>query len=148
VLLEAGVNIRNLRPEDYDRLVALWDEAGLPYRPQGRDQRERIAREIEGECSIFLAADDEGRLVGAVLGTHDGRKGWVNRLAVLPSHRGRGIGRALVAGLEDRLLELGIEIVTCLIEDWNENSMAFFERIGYVPHRDIVYFSKRRSSET
>ena len=43
---------------------------------------------------------------------------------------------------------MGIEIVTCLIEDWNEESMTFFERIGYVRHSDVVYFSKRRSPET
>jgi len=50
--------------------------------------------------------------------------------------------------VERRLLEKGIEIVTCLIEDWNEGSMAFFERLGYVPHRDIVYYSKRRFPDT
>ena len=143
------MRIRDLEPEDYDELVALWDASGLPYRPRGRDGRDRIAREIVGDCSIFLAAEEqEGRLVGAVLGTHDGRKGWINRLAVLPERRGRGIGRALVAAVEERLRAMGIEIVTCLIEDWNEPSMAFFERIGYVRHPDIVYFSKRRSPET
>ena len=142
------MKIRDLRPEDYDGLIVLWGEAGLPYRLHGRDGRERIAREIEGFCSVFLAAEEEGRLIGAVLGTHDGRKGWVNRLAVLPEHRGRGIGSALVAEVERRLLEKGIGIVTCLIEGWNESSKAFFERIGYVPHRDIVYYSKRRSPDT
>ena len=142
------MKIRDLASEDYDGLIALWEEAGLSCRVLGRDARERIAREIEGTCSVFLGAEEEGRLIGAVLGTHDGRKGWINRLAVLPEHRGRGTGRALVAEVEQRLLEVGIEIVTCLIEDWNEGSMAFFERIGYVPHRDIVYYSKRRFPDT
>jgi ribosomal protein S18 acetylase RimI-like enzyme len=142
------VKIRDLRPEDYDGLIVLWGEAGLPCRLHGRDGRERIAREIEGACSVFLAAEEEGRLIGAVLGTHDGRKGWVNRLAVLPEHRGRGVGSALVAEVERRLLGSGIEIVACLIEGWNEGSKTFFERIGYVPHRDIVYYSKRRSPDT
>ncbi len=143
------MRIRDLKPGDYDELIALWEAAGLPYRPRGRDGRKRIAREIGGACSIFLAAEERGEsLVGAVLGTHDGRKGWINRLAVRPEHRGRGIGSALVAAVEERLRAMGIEIVTCLIEDWNEESMAFFERIGYVRHPDIVYFSKRRSPET
>jgi|GEM_PF-3309845 len=48
--------IRELTVNDYDALVALWKEAGLPFRPNGRDQRERIAREITGPCSIFLVA--------------------------------------------------------------------------------------------
>jgi len=142
------VEIRDLRPEDCEGLIGLCEEAGLLCRPRGRDRRDRIAREIEGDCSTFLAAEEKGRMIGAVLGMHDGRKGWINRLAVLPECRGRGIASALVAEVERKLLEKGIEIVTCLIEDWNEGSMAFFERLGYVPHRDIAYYSKRRSPDT
>ena len=142
------MRIRDLRPEDYDRLVALWGAAGLPYRPHGRDRRDRIAREMEGDGSVFLAAEESGELIGAVLGTHDGRNGWINRLAVHPKHRNRGIGAALVGSVEERLSDRGIEIVTCLIEDWNEDSMTFFERIGYVPHADVIYYSKRRSPDT
>jgi len=142
------MQIRDLRPEDYEGLTSLWEAAGLPYRPRGRDGRDRISREIEGECAIFLVAAEDSRLIGSVLGTHDGRKGWINRLAVHPEHRKRGIGRALVAEAEERLLKLGIEIVTCLIEDWNEESLAFFEWIGYARHPDIVYLSKRRSPDT
>lgn len=142
------MRIRDFKPEDYDDLVALWETAGLPYRPGGRDSRHRIACETEGDRAVFLVAEEASRPIGAVLGTHDGRKGWINRLAVLPKHRGRGIGRALVAEVERRLLEGGIEIVTCLIEDWNENSMAFFERIGYVAHPEVIYYSKRRSLDT
>lgn len=142
------MKIRDLRPEDYDGLIALWEQAGLPYRPRGRDDRERIAREIDGTCSIFVAAEEGERLIGTILGTHDGRKGWINRLAVLPEFRGGGIASALVAEVEERLLEKGIEIVGCLIEDWNEGSMGFFERIGYVPHRDVIYYTKRGSPDT
>lgn len=137
------MRIRELGPEEYDRLIALWDASGLPYRPRGRDRRDRIVREMEDGRALFLAAEEDGRLVGGVLGTHDGRKGWINRLAVRPEDRGRGIGRSLVQAVEERLHEMGIGIVTCLVEDWNGGSMAFFERLGYVPHPEIVYYSKR-----
>jgi ribosomal protein S18 acetylase RimI-like enzyme len=135
--------IRPLRPDDYDDLIALWQSAGLSYRPKGRDRPEQIERELEGSTSIFLAAECGGRMVGAVLGTHDGRKGWINRLAVAPTHRREGIARALVAAVEARLGDLGIEITTCLIEEWNRESMAFFESIGYTEHRECIYYSKR-----
>ena len=142
------VRIRELVPQDYDALIELWRSAELSYRPRGRDARERVIREMHGGGSVFLAAEEDGRIIGAVLGTHDGRKGWINRLAVVPMHRRRGVGRALVEAVEKRLRALGIQIVTCLIEDWNTKSMVFFDRLGYVRHPDIVYFSKRRSPET
>lgn len=143
-----AVSIRDLSIADYDELIRLWGEAGLPSRPQGRDSREAIARQMVGDTSIFLGAEQNGKLVAAVLGTHDGRKGWINRLAVHPTHRRRGIGRALVYAVEARLHGMGIGIIGSLIEDWNEDSMAFFARLGYLAHTDIVYFSKRRSPET
>ena len=134
--------------DDYDDLIRLWEAAGLPSRPHGRDSRDAIARQMEEDTSIFLGAEEDGKLVGAVLGTHDGRKGWINRLAVHPTHRRRGIGRALVCAVEARLEAMGIGIIGSLIEDWNDDSVAFFARLGYVAHTDIVYFSKRRSPET
>jgi len=139
--------IRELTIGDYGALCALWEEAGLPFRPNGRDRQEKIAREIEGPCSIFLVAEDEGELVGAILGTHDGRKGWINRLAISPCHRCQGIASALVAAVEERLSARGIEIFAGQIEDWNESSMIFFERIGYTRHDDIIYYTKRKNPE-
>ena len=141
------MRIRELTMADYDSLVQLWEESGLPYRPKGRDRRDRIAAQINEPWSVFLAAEEDGRLLGAVLGTHDGRRGWINRLVVSPAYRKRGIGAALVAEVEARLESCGIEIFTCLIETWNEDSMRFFERIGFVEHDECVYYSKRKNPD-
>ena len=137
------ISLRPLTIDDYDGLRDLWQEAGLPYRPNGRDTRENIASQMRSDCSIYLVAEEDGRMVGAVLGTHDGRKGWLNRMAVAPDHRKRGIAAMLVRAVEERLLERGIEIFACQIEDWNEPSMTVFEHLGYTRHDDIIYFTKR-----
>ena len=137
------IQIRVLHVDDYDRLVELWEVAGLEHRPRGRDRRICIEQEIAGPSSVFLVAEEEGEMVGAVLGTHDGRKGWINRLAVSPAHRRKGVGEALVDAVKGRLEAIGIRIVTCLIEDWNTESMKFFEAIGFVEHRECIYYSNR-----
>ncbi len=139
-----GVTIRQMRMDDYPSLIKLWEKAGLPYKPEGRDRRENIEKELEGEASLFLVAEKEGRIIGSVLGTHDGRKGWINRLAVAPDSRRKGVGRALVAEVELQLSRMGIAIVACLVEDWNEDSIRVFRRLGYTSHPDITYFSKRK----
>ena len=141
------IMIREFRIEDYDVVITLWDDVGLPYRPEGRDSRQRIENEIRQETSIFLIAEMNTKLVGTVLGTHDGRKGWINRLAVDHEFRRHNIARRLVTEVEDRLSRLGIDIIACLIEGWNVESMQVFQRLGYEKYPEIVYFSKRRSPE-
>jgi len=84
-----------------------------------------------------------GRLRGVVIVSNDGRKGWINRLAVLPEFREQGIASALVREAEKRLRKLGIEIFAAHIEEENGSSKELFEELGYVPARDIIYYVKR-----
>jgi len=141
------MHIRRLAADDYDRICEIWSLSGLLFRPNGRDGRAQVQAEMERDTAVFLGAEADGELVGVVLGTHDGRKGWINRLAVLPSHRKQGIAKALTIEVERRLNELGILIVTCLIEGKNDASTAFFRSLGYIGHPDIAYYSKRQSSD-
>jgi ribosomal protein S18 acetylase RimI-like enzyme len=136
--------IRNFCMEDYDALTALWQEVRLPYKPAGRDARKRIEKEIQRSGTIFLVAELDGRLIGSVLATHDGRKGWINRLAVASPFRRRGIARMLVEEAERQLADADIEIVACLIEDWNQESQRFFQNIGYDRFEQISYFTKKK----
>lgn len=142
-----NVLIRKFRIEDYDALIVLWNHAKLRYKPKGRDRRNKIERELKRGTTIFLVAETGSKLVGSILGTHDGRRGWINRLAVDPEFRQQGVARMLVTEVEERLSELGIEIVACLIEGWNLESMQAFERLGYIRHPDVVYFSKRKNPD-
>ena len=141
------VVIRDLRLDDYEAVTRLWTEAGLPFRPQGRDSVVKIALELTRGTAVFLVAEAGGSLAGVVLGTHDGRKGWINRLAVADAHRRKGIARRLVEEVEARLAALGIDIVAALIESHNESSLAFFRAIGYAHDPGIEYVSKRSSPE-
>jgi ribosomal protein S18 acetylase RimI-like enzyme len=143
------ISFRRLGLEDYDAVMRLWTEAGLPFKPLGRDDPKKVAVELERGTGFFLGAvTDEGRLVGVVLGTHDGRKGWINRLAVAPSYRSRGIARLLVRDAEAGLRERGIEVFAALIESDNQASLTFFRAIGYSHATDIEYVSKRCLAET
>jgi ribosomal protein S18 acetylase RimI-like enzyme len=141
-----GLEIRVFRIEDYDRVMAIWASGHLPLKPQGRDSRENIARQIGLLNVRFLVAEDGegGQIIGTVLATHDGRKGWINRLAVDPVVRRKGIGARLVRAAEDWLGSQGMDILACLIEEDNAVSMAVFEKLGYMKHPEIIYFAKRK----
>ena len=142
-----GTVIRQFRIEDYDRVMELWAAGGLPLKPQGRDSRESIARQIGLPNVHFLVAEageEGGRVIGTVLATHDGRKGWINRLAVDTALRRSGIGARLVSAAEEWLGSAGMDILACLIEDDNAVSMAVFLKLGYKKHPEIIYFAKRK----
>ena len=140
------MTIREFRPADYDRVMELWAEGGLPLKPEGRDSRENIVRQIGLANVRFLVAEEGegGRVVGTVIATHDGRKGWINRVAVDPALRKRGLGARLVAEAERWLESQGLDILACLIEADNAVSMAVFEKLGYKKHPEILYFAKRK----
>lgn len=140
------VAIRPFRVEDYDRVMDLWTEGGLPLKPRGRDSRENIVRQIALPNVLFLVAEqgEGGRVIGTVLATHDGRKGWINRVAVDAGLRRKGLGARLVREAELWLESQGMDILACLIEDGNAVSMAVFERLGYKKHPEILYFAKRK----
>jgi ribosomal protein S18 acetylase RimI-like enzyme len=142
-----SLDIRPFRIEDYDTIISLWERSQLPYRPKGRDTREKIARELESPHAVFLVAEHRGEMIGSVFATHDGRKGWINRLAVAPPWRRRGIAARLVGEAGRRLADQGIQIIACLIEDWNADSKRFFESIGYTRFDRISYFTRKEHPE-
>jgi ribosomal protein S18 acetylase RimI-like enzyme len=141
------MKIRVLTIKDYDEIIDLWKVAGLPFKPHGRDSREAIAWQMHENPDFFLGAFENGRLIGIVILSCDGRKGWINRLAVHPQHQRQGIAKALIVEGERILRKHGIRIFCALIEDYNEVSKNLFRKCGYVEHRDIIYFSKRDSEE-
>jgi len=142
-----SIDIRPFRVSDYDSVISLWKRARLPFKPAGRDTRERIAHELERPNAVFLVAEHQGEVIGSVFATHDGRKGWINRLTVAPPWRRHSIATRLVEEAERRLADQGIQIIACLIEDWNADSKRFFESIGYSRFDRISYFTKKEHPE-
>jgi len=141
----SGHKVEKVTPKDIDEIYALWEAARLPARTKGRDTREHIARELAESTSVFLKAVlvADGTIVGVAFGTHDGRKGWINRLAVHPKYQKSGIAAELVKACEQGLRDKGIHMFAALIDEGNEGSMEFFKKMGYNRRDDIVYFSRR-----
>lgn len=141
--LEMNLHIRPYQSGDYDLLINLWEKSGLPYKGKGRDSKENIEKEVKLDCNQFLFALVNGQAAGSILVTHDGRKGWINRVAVLPEFRKKGIAKLLVSEGEKWLKEIGIGIFACQIEEYNNDSFEAFKKMGYVPFEGIRYLTKR-----
>ncbi len=138
-----AVKIARLRLSDYDAVIDLWRRAGLLEKPMARDRRPNFARQLRLNPGLYLGAYDGERLVGTVLGTHDTRKGWVNRLAVDPAYQRRGVGTRLLRACERALARKGVKVLAGLIVKGNDPSMNLFRGSGYELLEDIRYVRKR-----
>jgi len=136
------MHIRQFTPEDYDAVLALWRTAGPGIHLRTSDSRDEIARKQERDPDLFLLAEEEGQLVGTVLGGWDGRRGLVYHLAVAPAYRGQGIGQALMAELERRLRAKGCQRYYMLVARDNAAALRFYERLGCERLDDIVLLAR------
>ncbi len=112
-------------------MIALFQIAGMNPKTRGRDSPRSFSEQLRRNRRSYLGAFDGDRLVGVVLGTHDTRKAWINRLAVHPDYRRRSIAARLVRACERVLREQGLKMFAALIEPENRASEAFFRSLGY-----------------
>lgn len=98
-------------PDEYDQLVSLWVRAGLPFDREKRDSRESLTRQCQDNHTAMLTLKDKERLVGSIIATFDGRKGWINRLAIDPDYRRRQLASKLVKEAEKVLIKMGTTVI-------------------------------------
>jgi len=137
------VTIKKLKPDNYDAIIHVWVLAKLHYTPTGRDSRKNLTKQIKIDHDLFFGAFVGTELVGVTFGSYDGRRGIINRLAVIPAFRRKGIAGKLIARCEKALRARGAIVITTLIDLPNKGSVSLFKKMGYISHESILYLSKR-----
>ncbi len=127
------MRIRTYRAADEAAVLGLWERAGIgrPWLDLAAEIREKRRR----DRSLFLVAEDEGRVAGCVMGAYDGRRGWIYHLAVETERQRAGIGRALMAEVERRMRRLGAVKVNLQVRADNPSVLDFYGRLGYAEER-------------
>jgi ribosomal protein S18 acetylase RimI-like enzyme len=132
------ISIRQMTPDDYDTVYALWlatPGMGLNTADDSRGGIEKFLRRNPNTC--FVAESGAG-LAGVILCGHDGRRGHIHHTAVAPGERGRGLGRALVARAMDALRDEGINKATLVAFADNAGGNAFWEKLGFAARDDLT----------
>lgn len=124
--------------------MSFWLAAGLRFYPDVTAHETQVL--LDSGTDLVLVDERDGELAGTVLGTWDGRRGYVQRLATAPRWRGQGVAAGLLAELERRLRGWGCEKVTLLIEPDNADVTGFYERSGYGV-RDLIVMQKWLASD-
>ena len=135
----SGPRLRNATAGDVDALVALWRACGLAFRRQAVG--DELAGVLERDPDLVIVVEADGALIASVMGTYDGRRGWINRLATHPDHRERGLARRLLGELEARLRAKGCGKVNLLVEPANRAVVGFYRQLGYDVD-DLIFMEK------
>lgn len=134
------MSVRAATDADAEAIVALWDEAGmLAYTP---DPAGDLARTRAHDPGLVLVAESEGRVVGTITGTWDGRRGWIMRLAVTTDVRRRGVASRLTQEVEARLRARGARQINLLVITHNREALAFWRERGYRSTVPVVMLTR------
>ncbi|XUW99990.1 MAG: GNAT family N-acetyltransferase [Dehalogenimonas sp.] len=131
----------------YDQAIALWQACeGIGL--SDADSHCGITKYLERNPGCSFGAWDGERLVGTILGGHDGRRGYVYHLAVHPEYRGRGIGKQLAESCLEALKAEGINKVHLFVFNTNTSAIKFWEHLGWTLRKDISVMSLAKEKGT
>lgn len=143
-----GYTIRTLTIDDYDLIIRLWSDAGLPFKPKGRDSLEMMSKEMALSQVQYFGMFDSDKMIGVGIGNYDGRRGWVNRVSIDPEYRGEHLASRIIAECETFLRDSGAVVICALIDDENSPSMACFTKAGFQSEPSFIYWTRRDSSDS
>jgi RimJ/RimL family protein N-acetyltransferase len=139
------VEIRHARPEDAATLVQLGASVGREeggwllntngWRSVGEERRYLRALKRYPHAAVFVAEDEDGRLVGRLSLARDNHPSSHHvadlGLMIASSHRRRGIGRALLEQATSWARDAGVRKLELHVFPWNEAAIALYESFGF-----------------
>ena len=133
------MTIRIMTIEDYPAVYALWDSLPGIGLHGHEDSYEGMAYYLRRNPASCFVAEEDGALIGAILCGNDGRRGYINHLAVAQDHQGKGLGRALADACREAMRNEGIRKCSFVVYRSNDEGNAFWDAIGSVRREDCMY---------
>lgn len=137
------LNIRVMTMDDYDAVLALMSKTpGISLRDA--DSRQATARYLERNPDMSFVAESGSGLCACVMCGHDGRRGYLQHLLVLPEFRRQGLARALVTRCLSKLEALGIHKCHLDVLKTNDAAARYWQSQGWQLREDIDRYSFTR----
>jgi putative acetyltransferase len=131
--LSLSIAAESFESDDARRLVAALDaELSLFYPPEQRFGPNLKAEHLGSGKGTFLVARDAGAAVGSgAIRVLDATTAEVKRMYVKPSHRGTGVGSAVLAALEDIARDLGVRRLVLETGLQQEAAITLYRHAGF-----------------
>lgn len=137
--------IREMTVADYEAVIGLWAQTeGMTMREA--DSRDSIERYLQRNPDLSFVVIKDNEIVGAVLVGTDGRRGYLQHLAVLPKFRGQKLGRKLVLKAVEGLAKIGIPKTHLFVHSDNIDAQQFYEKLGWFLRDDVRMYSYNSSN--
>ena len=136
-----SIIIQELTIEDYEAVRSLWQKSG-GIEVADTDSRDGLVRFLERNPGLSFVARDEKEIVGVVLCGEDGRRGYIDQLAVSKSYRRQGIGRSLVSRCIYNLMRIGIRKWHLFVFEDNQEAIAFWDNLGWARRVELITMSR------
>ena len=134
------MNIRVMEAKDYDVVKCLWMTIkGFGIRSLD-DSREGVERFLKRNPTTSVVAEEDGKIVGAILCGHDGRRGCLYHVCVEKDYRMQGIGKSMVVFCMEALKKEQINKVSLIAFTQNDIGNAFWKQIGWTKREDLNYY--------
>lgn len=141
------MTIRTMKIEDYDGVYALWMSIkGFAIRSVD-DSREGVSIFLKRNPTTSVVAEENGKIVGAILCGHDGRRGCMYHVCVAEEYRMHGIGRQMVVMAMEALKKERINKVSLIAFTKNDIGNAFWKKIGWTKREDLNYYDFTLNTE-
>jgi len=140
------MHIEEMTIGDYDEVLSLWrstEGIGL----SAADEPGPIEAYLRRNPGSSFVAREGGRVLGAVLCGHDGRRGYLYHLAVAPEARGKGVGKALIGRGIAELTRQGIQKCHVFVIGENQAGRGFWASREWSERKDLLIFSKEISTD-
>jgi len=133
-------SLRVMQIEDYEKVYSLWMSIhGFGMRSLD-DSYEGVARFLKRNPNTSVVAECDGKIVGAILCGHDGRRGCLYHVCVDKDYRKQGIGKSMAVFCMNALQEENINKVSLIAFKSNEVGNAFWQSAGWTFREDLNYY--------
>ncbi len=132
--------IRVMTMEDYPAVYALWQSIhGFGIRSID-DSEEGVRRFLTRNPNTSMVAVSGGKIIGAILCGHDGRRGTFYHVCVKEEYRKQGIGKSMAVACMRALKEEKINKVTLIAFRTNVVGNQFWKGVGWTFREDLNYY--------
>jgi [ribosomal protein S18]-alanine N-acetyltransferase len=121
------IPIRPMQEKDLPAVAALDAEAFLPIWQNSQASLQTAFT----QAGLATVMEEDGILVGYQISTSSPFGIHLARLAVLPSHQGRGLGLALVQDLIRYASQYTLGRITVNTQDDNKSSLSLYRKLGF-----------------